>query len=162
MRIVYWLFFVSVALFISGIGFVIAAARPGTAVEAAAAPAPTAPIASVQQIMVGITQPNVRVVYDAVGTIINADGITEIEPKTDEEWANVANAAVAVIESGNLLLIDGRRLDEGDWVTMTKDMMEKGQAALEAAQAKDKNGILEVGGPLNDTCDTCHAKYFRQ
>ena len=30
MRIVYWLFFVSVALFISGIGFVIAAARPGT------------------------------------------------------------------------------------------------------------------------------------
>lgn len=162
MRIVYWLFFVSVALFISGIGFVIATARPGTAVEAAAAPAPTAPIASVQQIMVGITQPNVRVVYDAVGTIINADGITEIEPKTDEEWANVANAAVAVIESGNLLLIDGRRLDEGDWVTMTKDMMEKGQAALEAAQAKDKNGILEVGGPLNDTCDTCHAKYFRQ
>jgi cytochrome c556 len=41
-------------------------------------------------------------------------------------------------------------------------MMEKGQAALKAAQAKDKDGILEAGGPLNDTCDTCHAKYQRQ
>lgn len=161
MRIFYWLFAVSVALFISGIGFVIAAARTVRDTPAVEAPA-TVPIASVAQIMNGITGPSALTVYNAVGMIINADGITEIEPKNDEEWANVANAAAAVIESGNLLLIGDRALDNGDWVTMTKAMMETGQAALKAAQAKDKEGILEAGGPLNDTCDTCHAKYQRR
>jgi hypothetical protein len=161
MRIFYWLFAVSVALFISGIGFVIAAARTARDAPAVEAPA-TVPIASVAQIMNGITGPNALTVYNAVGVIINADGVKEIEPQNDEEWANVANAAAAVIESGNLLLIGDRLLDNGDWVTMAKAMMETGQAALEAAQAKDKEGILEAGGPLNDTCDTCHAKYQRQ
>ena len=163
MRIIYALLAVSVALFISGIGFVIAAARTARDAAPAAVAAPlTIPVASVAQIMNGITGPGALTVYNAVGMIINADGITEIEPQNDEEWANVANAAAAVIESGNLMLIGGRVLDTGDWVTMTKDMMEKGQAALEAAQAKDKDGILEAGGPLNDTCDTCHAKYQRR
>ena len=161
MRIFYWLFAVSVALFISGIGFVIAAARTARDTPAVVAPA-TVPIASVAQIMRGITGPNALVVYNAVGTIINADGVTEIEPKNDEEWANVVNAAAAVIESGNLLLIGDRALDNGEWVTMTKAMMETGQAVLKAAQAKDKNAVLETGGPLNGTCDTCHAKYQRQ
>jgi len=161
MRIIYWLFAVSVALFISGIGFVIAAARTARDTPAVAAPA-TVPIASVAQIMNGITGPNALVVYNAVGTIINAEGVTEIEPQNDEEWANVANAAAAVIESGNLLLIGDRALDNGAWVKMAKAMMETGQAALKAAQAKDKDGILEAGGPLNDTCDMCHAQYQRQ
>ena len=162
MRIIYWLFAVSVALFISGIGFVIAAARTSRDAPPAVETAAVTPVADVAQIMNGITGPNALTVYNAVGTIINADGVKEIEPQNDEEWANVANAAAAVIESGNLLLIGGRALDTGDWVTMTKDMMEKGHLALKAAQAKDKNGILEAGGPLNDTCDTCHAKYQRQ
>jgi hypothetical protein len=161
MRIVYWLFAVSVALFISGIGFVIAAARTARDAPAIEAPA-TEPIASVAQIMNGITGPNALTVYNAVGTIINAEGVTEIEPKNDEEWANVANAAAAVIESGNLLLIGDRALDNGQWVTMTKAMMERGQAVLKAAQAKDKDAILETGGPLNETCDMCHAQYQRQ
>ena len=161
MRIIYWLFAVSVALFISGIGFVIAAARTARDTPAVAAPA-TVPIASVAQIMNGITGPNASIVYNSVGTIINADGVTEIEPKNDEEWATVANAAAAVIESGNLLLIGDRALDTGAWVKITKAMMETGQAALKAAQAKDKEGILGAGGPLNDTCDMCHAQYQRQ
>jgi hypothetical protein len=162
MRIVYWLFAVSVALFISGIGFVIAAARTGAGAEPATeAPAPT-PVATTMQIMRGITGPNAQIVYDSVGIIMNADGVKEIEPRTDQEWQVVANAAAAVIESGNLLLIGNRVLDTGDWVTMTKAMIEKGQAALKAAQDKNKDAILEAGGPLNETCDTCHAKYFRQ
>lgn len=162
MRIIYWLLAVSVALFISGIGFVIAAARTardaGTAIEVPV----TVPVASVAQIMNGITGPSATIVYNAVGTIINADGVTEIEPQNDEEWANVANAAAAVVESGNLLLIGDRALDNGAWVTMTKAMIATGQDALKAALTKDKNAVLEAGGPLNETCDMCHAQYQRQ
>lgn len=164
MRTIQWLFVVSVLLFISGIGFVIAAARSSreAAPETEASAPATVPVATVQQIMNAITLPAATFVYNAVGTVINADGIKETAPQNDEEWAALAAQAAAVIESGNLLLMGPRVVDTGDWVKMTRAMIDQGQAALKAAQAHDKEGILSAGSNLNETCDTCHAKYQRQ
>ncbi len=162
MKTVYWLFVVSVALFISGIAFIIAGARSTDAATPAAAPIETTPVASIKQIMIGITNPAAYVVYEAVGTKSTPTGIEEIEPKTDEEWAKVASAAAAVIESGNLLLTGNRAIDKGDWVKMTRDMMEQGKAAMKAAEAKNKDKIVEAGGNLNNTCDNCHMRYSRE
>lgn len=162
MRIVHWLFVVSVALFVTGIGFVIASGRSGP--DAAAEPeAPRVEaIGSVKQIMAAITGPSALVVYNSVGTIVNLEGVKEIAPQNDEEWASVASSAAALVESGNLLLIGNRVVDNGDWVTMTREMIEKGTTALKAAEAKSKDGLLDAGGALNATCDNCHAKYQRQ
>jgi len=162
MKTVYWLFVVSVALFVSGIAFIIAGART---TEAAAATAPTietSPAATVKQIMIGITNPSAFVVYEAVGTKSSAKGIEEIAPQNDEEWAKVGSAAAAVVESGNLMLTGNRAIDTGDWVKMTREMMAQGQKAMKAADAKDKDGIVAAGGDLNATCDNCHARYSRQ
>src|SRR5438132_3980835 len=146
MKTIYWLFVVSAALFVSGIGFVIAAERTVRAAAPASAPAvETAPVASIKQIMIGITNPAAYIVYEAVGTKSTPTGVEEIAPKTDEDWAKVESAAAAVVESGNLLL-GGRAIDKGDWVKMTRDMMEKGTAAMKAAEAKDKDKIVEAGG----------------
>jgi hypothetical protein len=164
MRPVNWLFVISVALFVSGIAFVIAGertARAATPTGAAAAPE-VAPVATVKQIMIGITNPAAFVVYEAVGTKSSAKGIEEIAPQNDEEWAKVGSAAAAVVESGNLMLTGNRAIDTGDWVTMTRAMMEQGQKAMNAAEAKDKDGIVAAGGDLNTTCDNCHARYSRQ
>ena len=164
MKTVYWLFAVSVALFISGIAFVIAGertARAATPAAAAAAPAAT-PVATVKQIMIGITNPAAFVVYEAVGTKSSAKGVEEIAPQNDEEWAKVGSAAAAVVESGNLMLTGNRAIDTGDWVKMTRDMMSQGEKAMKAAEAKDKDGIVAAGGDLNNTCDNCHARYSRQ
>lgn len=162
MRTLHWLFVVSMALFISGIGFVIAAAR-STRDAAPVDEAPvTTPVASISQIMNGIVQPSATVVYNAVGTFINADGIKEIAPQNDEEWAAVGNSAAALVESGNLLLLGGRVVDTDDWITMTRAFMDASQMALKAADAKDKDAILIAGSELNETCDTCHVKYQRQ
>ncbi|HEY3162003.1 MAG TPA: hypothetical protein VGJ78_23735 [Vicinamibacterales bacterium] len=164
MRTIYWLFAISVALFISGIAFVVAGertARAATPAAAAAAPVDTAPVATVKQIMIGITNPAAYVVYEAVGTKSTATGIEEIAPQTDEDWQKVGSAGAAVVESGNLMLMGGRAIDKGDWVKMTRDMMEQGQAAMKAANAKNKDGIVEAGGNLNTTCDNCHARYQR-
>jgi hypothetical protein len=164
MRTVYWLFAISVALFISGIGFVIAGertARAATPAAAAAAPVDTAPVATIKQIMIGITNPAAFVIYEAVGTKSSAAGVEEIAPQNDEEWAKVGSAGAAVVESGNLMLIGNRAIDKGDWVKMTRDMMEQGKAAMKAAEAKDKEKIVEAGGELNTTCDNCHARYQR-
>jgi hypothetical protein len=160
-RAVYWLFFVSVALFISGIGFIIAAAR--TMRTAAPVDAPiTTPVASVKQIMNGIVAPASTVIYKAVGTTSTASGVEEIAPRNDKEWAAVGNNAAALVESGNLLLLGGRTLDTGDWVKMTREFIDAGRAALAAADARNVDGILAAGGDLNESCDACHAKYARQ
>jgi cytochrome c556 len=112
--------------------------------------------------MIGITNPAATAVYEAVGTKSTAAGIEEIAPKTDEEWAKVGSAAAAVVESGNLMLMGSRAIDKGDWVKMTRAMMDQGKAAMKAAEAKDKDKIVEAGGELNATCDTCHARYSRE
>jgi hypothetical protein len=162
-RTLHWLFLVSVALFISGIGLVIAGARAARqgAPAAEAAPAMT-PVATVLQIMNGIVQPSALAVYNSVGTYITAEGTKDVEPQTDQEWAALGASAAALVESGNLLLLGNRAIDEGDWVKMTRAFMDASQAALRAADAKDKEGILSAGSTLNETCDTCHAKYQRQ
>jgi hypothetical protein len=162
MRTVYWLFVVSVALFISGIGFVIAGARSAQAATPVAAAPVTTPVASIKQIMNGIVMPDAYVIYNAVGTKTSAKGVEEIAPKNDEEWAVIANGAAALVESGNLLLMGDRAIDKGDWVKMTRAFMDQGKLALKAAEAKDKDGIVAAGGDLDTTCDNCHAKYQRQ
>jgi hypothetical protein len=162
MRTVHWLFLVSAALFICGIGFIIASGRTGQ-VEAAA-PAPAAalpPVASVKQIMTGIVMPAAYVIFDSVSTIVDAKGTQENQPRTDEEWARVGANAAALIESANLLLVGTRPVDQGDWVKMSKAMADAGQIALKAAEAKKPEAILEAGEAINQTCDNCHQKYQR-
>jgi len=162
MKAVHWLFVVSVALFIGGIGFVIAGARAGrTSAPADEAP-PATPVASIAQIMNGIVQPNAAALYGAVATYVSVEGVKEVAPQNDEEWAALASNAAALVESGNLLLLGNRLLDEGDWVKMTRAFMDASQMALEAAEDQSTEAILDAGSALNETCDTCHARYQRQ
>src|SRR5689334_6657365 len=113
MRVVNWLFLVSVLLFVSGVGFIIAGertARAATPAAASAAPVETAPVGSIKQIMIGITNPAAYVVYEAVGTKSTSKGVEETAPQNDEEWGKVESAAAAVAESGNLLLTGNRAI----------------------------------------------------
>src|SRR3954470_13538475 len=83
------------------------------------------PVADVKQLMVAAVAPSADVLFDSVGTIVSVSGVEEIAPKNDEEWANVRNHALVLAESGNLLMMDGRAKDRGDWM--------KGSQALVAA-----------------------------
>ena len=163
MRIIHWLFVVSVALFISGIGFIVAAARAEQ--QAAPAQAVTAtipPVASVKQLMDGIIQPSATVVFESVGTIVDATGIHEQQPRTDTEWAAVGASAASIVEGANLLLMGDRAVDQGEWVKMTRAMADAAMLVVKAVEAKDPQAVLAAGEPLNETCDTCHAQYQRE
>ena len=163
MRTIQWLFVVGVLLFISGIGFVIAGAREARAAAPAADSAPAiTPVATIKQVMGGITAPAAAAVYNSVGTVISAEGIKDTAPQNDAEWAALANQAAALVESGNLLLVPGRAIDNGDWVKMTHDFIDKSKRAITAAEAKSTEGILSAGSEINTTCDNCHARYQRQ
>jgi hypothetical protein len=118
MRTIRWLFLVSVLLFVSGIGFVIAAGRtvraaaPAPLASAVAAPA----VASVKHVMRAMTMPNAAAIWDSVSTIVDSKGVQENQPRTDEEWAAVEASAAVLAESANALLVEGRAIDRGDWV----------------------------------------------
>jgi len=161
--IVQWLFLVSVALFISGIAFIIASARGERSVAPVHADVPAAPpVATIKQIMNAIVLPNANVIYGAVGTTITGTKVEETVPRNDKEWAAVGDSAAAIVESGNMLLVGDRLIDKREWLSYTQRFIAAGKAALAAANDKKPEGIFAAGGDLNETCDACHEKYQRQ
>jgi hypothetical protein len=162
MRTTHWFFAVAVALFIGGLGFVIAGARMARRAPAAVpVVAATAPVASVKQIMIGIVDPASKAVFSSVNTIETKEGTQEIAPRNDAEWAAVGSSAAALIVSGNLILANGRAVDQGDWVTFAKAMIDGSKSALQATQAKKPKDLFDAGGEIYDACTKCHTKYQR-
>jgi len=161
MRTVYWLFVVSVALFVSGIGFVIAAGAGPRPADRSAERPPTVPVASVRQIMNSIVNPAARHVFASVGTIISAAGTEERAPRTAEEWTAVATSAAVLAESANLLMMDGRAIDKDEWRTISKAMADASIVALKAAEARNKDALFDSGETIYASCNACHEKYQR-
>jgi len=161
-RTVHWLFVIGIALFLSGLAFVIAGARLARQTpKAASADVAITPVASVRQIMNGIVGPAANRIFGAVGTVISDKGTVEKAPHTDAEWEAVGDDAAALIESGNLILMNGRAVDGGDWVRMSQAMIDAGKVVLRAAQAKSADKVFESGEAVNESCDNCHQKYKR-
>ena len=149
-------------MYLGGIAFVIAGARAARRVAPAeAAVATVTPVATVKQIMKGIVGPAATAVFNSVSTTVTSKGIEEKAPQTDEEWEALGNSAAALVESGNLLLIGSRAIDQGDWVKMSEKMIEAGKATLKATQAKSAEQVLAAGEAVNTSCDDCHRKYQR-
>ena len=163
LRTIHWLFVIGAALFIFGIGFVVVAARDARRAPAApaAAAATTTPVATTKQIMAGIVAPAADAIFNAVSTTVTQKGIVEVAPRNDEEWTRLGNWAAALAEAGNLIQIDGRAVDQGDWVKMSRAMIDAGRQTLKAVDAKSTEGILTAGEAVNGSCDTCHERYRR-
>jgi hypothetical protein len=151
---------VSALLFVGSIGFVVAGAR------ALRRPAPSeaaalTPVGSVRQIMRGIVDPAATTVFGAVSTTVSAAGVEEKAPTTAAEWDAVADSAAALAEAGNLLLVGSRVVDEGEWTTISRRMIDAGRKALVAAESKNAADVFASGEVIYETCDTCHSKYRR-
>ena len=160
MRPVHWLFIVSVALFLGGIGFVIAAGRTARDAPRIGDPVAT-PVGSVKQIMKGIVGPAATVVFEAVGTTVTVAGREDKFPRSDSEWEAVGNSAVALAEAGNLLMMEGRAVDNGEWIKMSQAMINAAKIALKATEAKSADDVLASGDAINVSCDNCHRRYQR-
>ncbi len=120
---------------------------------------PFTPVADTQQLMATILEPASEVYWDAVGWIVDSTGTTEIRPRTPEEWEAVRNAAFVIAESGNLLMMEGRAPDAGAWMGMAQAMTEMATRAIAVAEARDVQGVFDVGAEVYFTCTNCHAVY---
>jgi hypothetical protein len=90
--------------------------------------------------MIGIVAP----ASDAIFKVPNKP------PQNDGEWTALQNSALILAEAGNLLLLPGR----------ARALVDAGSAAFKAANAKDANALTDIGDKIDETCETCHAKYL--
>jgi hypothetical protein len=81
------------------------------------------------------------------------------EKKDEKEWAAVRRAALTLAESGNMLMLRGRARDQGDWMKDAQSLVDAGNAAYKAAQAKDAAALAALAGALDASCTTCHKQY---
>jgi len=116
-------------------------------------------VADLPDLMSTVVDPAADVYWDAVGWIIDASGTTEIRPESPEEWEAVRNAAYQVAESGNLMMMRGRAVDEPEWIAFSQALISVGRRAIEAAEARDEQGVFDVGAEIYAVCTACHATY---
>src|SRR5580693_9953415 len=97
------------------------------------------PVASVKQLMLDLIHPSSNDILLA---------IYRGGPKDEKEWAAVRRSAVTLAESGNLLMMQGRARDQGDWMKDAKLLVDAGAAAYKAAQAKDLAAVVALNDQL--------------
>ena len=140
---------------------------------------------TIKDLMDSIIDPSADVIWGAVGTIADKQGIQDLSPKTPEQWLDVRRAAVRLIEGGNLLTMPGRKaapaavrseapgveLEPAEITALIKKKRKNfdafaralqaiGSEALRAIEAKDTDSLIEVGGRMEEVCESCHKTFW--
>lgn len=116
---------------------------------------------NMQELMAHVLDPAADIIWASAGSIVTAEGETDLAPTDDEGWLHVENGAAAVIESANLLLLPGRAEDDADWREFALGMASMGRKAMAAAEAKDADALFAAGADLYQVCLACHQQYDR-
>jgi cytochrome c553 len=119
------------------------------ALAVAQAPSSFQPVGNMSQLMIDMIYP----ASDAIFYVERA------APQNDRDWGALRATALTLAESGNLLMMDRRARDQGDWIKDAKMLVDAGAAAYKAAQAKNLDAIVALNNQLYTACVTCHEQY---
>jgi hypothetical protein len=125
-------------------------------------PPPFQTTVNMKDLMLNVIDPAADGVWDAVGTIATVEGVFEKFPSTDDEWALVRGYTIQLAEAGNLLMLPARSNGSPEWIADAQALIEQGQRAIKAAEAKDKDAIFTIGGDIYDVCTNCHKKFAQE
>src|SRR5262245_43112748 len=78
--------------------------------EAASSDETFRPTATIKDIMDSVVDKGADYIWDSVSSTVDEKGITDKQPRTDEEWAEVRKHAIMLVEGTNLLLVPGRHV----------------------------------------------------
>jgi hypothetical protein len=123
-------------------------------------PPPFKPVADTKLLMQSVVDPTADEIWDSVRTIITKEGTEEIRPHTPEQWLAVRNHAVALAESGNLLMMVPRAKDGGEWMQRSRELVDTSERAIRAADARNADELFTAGGDIYQACSNCHQKYM--
>ena len=141
--------------------------------------------ATVKDIMDALVDPGSDYIWDSVETIVSAAGTEEKAPHTDEDWKQVRNHAIMLLEATNLLQMPGRHVakpgekaddpkvelspdqieaeiakDRASWIKYTHGLHDATMEAFKAIEAKDTEGLLNAGDGIDNACEKCHLQYW--
>jgi hypothetical protein len=123
-------------------------------------PPPFQTVATTKELKSAMIDPHVDVLWDAVGWVVTSEGTFEKAPANDEEWAAIRASAIALAESGNLLMIGNRAGGSAEWITQAQALIENSKHAIQAIDKKDKEALFTIGGDLYDVCTNCHRQFM--
>jgi hypothetical protein len=83
-------------------------------------------------------------------------------PTTDAEWNSALEAASTVMESANLLTLDGRSRTDPIWAKAVTDLNNAGAAGIKAVEAHDGEATFNAGSDMFDACAACHYKFIKR
>ena len=140
---------------------------------------------SIKDVMESMIDPSADTLWGSAGTIIDKQGTQDLSPKTQEQWLDVRRAAVRIIEGANLLMMPGREaapagtkseapgveLEPAEITVLIKkkrksfDAFAKalqalGVEALRATEAKNVPLLEDIGGRMEDVCESCHQTFW--
>jgi hypothetical protein len=140
--------------------------------------------ASIRELMDSEIDPAADFLWASVASISTRVGLEERRPHTDEEWLEVRRHAITLIEATNLLVMKGRRvshtyipaggageLDTNEaqqkiaanrelFVSFAERLQETGLQTLAAIDAKNADQVFELGGAIDDACESCHVTFW--
>jgi len=141
--------------------------------------------ATVKDIMDSMVDPSADEIWESVATVVDASGVHDKYPRTDEEWKTVRRDAIRLLEATNLLQMPGRLVakhgekSENPGIELEPEEMEKlinndrptfyarakglHDAVMEsfkAIEAKDKDALLASGAAIDEACEKCHMTYW--
>src|SRR6185503_3375444 len=131
----------------------------GCARELQVSPPPYKPVATVRVLMESVVAHAAETYWGSVQGTVDETGVHERQPQTDEEWEQVWAAALSIAESGNLLMMAPRAVDEGAWMQFARSLVDVGAEAADAAQAHDVERVFAAGEQVYNVCTACHARY---
>jgi hypothetical protein len=130
-------------------GFVLMCSTALCVMAIAQEAAPFQTVGSMSQLMINIIYPTSNAIFY----------VQRNEPKNQQQWDELANNALTMAESGNLLMMPGRTRDNDKWIADAKLLVDVGALAYKAAKAKDLDGVVALSDQLNTACVQCHRDY---
>jgi cytochrome c' len=77
-------------------------------------------------------------------------------------WTTARNQAIVLAESGNLLMVGTRVRDNGNWMKMSRAMVDAAALAATAAEKKDAKALEAATDSITTACMECHRPYRDQ
>jgi hypothetical protein len=128
----------------------VVAARPQAQAAGRPAASGVKAVASVMEVMRTMTIPFSEAVFAAGSE----------PPKDDAGWQKVRDQAVALAESGNLLMMGSRVKDRAAWLKFSRAQVDAAEIAAKAAGAKNAEAFATAADAVYETCASCHAVYL--